>query len=132
MRNKLNSGFGITYYTGEYINFNKTLTYMIRTYKILFVYLNIRTRDMKIKEYYTSEFPTDELGIEIDPTATFDGLIEVLINYESVYDYIGVADSVVRERVFEKLSDILGVGYEVIYDKWLMKFSIVKAFTGEL
>ena len=75
---------------------------------------------MKIREFYLEAFPTDELGIEINPKATFDGLFRVLDNYGDVYEYIGVGDSLIRERVFEKLSEIMGVTYDEVYSQWLM------------
>jgi hypothetical protein len=73
----------------------------------------------KIKDYYVGAFPTDDLGQEINADATFNGLSMVLNDKGDVYEYLGVADSLVRERVFEKLSKIEGVSYDVIYDKWL-------------
>jgi hypothetical protein len=75
---------------------------------------------MKIREYYLEAFPTDELGIEINPEATFAGLQKVLDNFEDVYEYIGVGDSLVRERVFDKLAITMGVEYDVIYSQWLL------------
>ena len=75
---------------------------------------------MNIRNYYVSKFPTDELGIEINSKATFAGLFETLDRYRDVYEYIGVADSLVRERCFEKLAEIMGVDYNEIYDQWLM------------
>ena len=36
-----------------------------------------------------------------------------------VYNILGVGDSVIRERVFEELSEILEIDYDVIYQKWL-------------
>ena len=73
-----------------------------------------------ILEYYTSNFPTDELGLEINPEATFEGLFRILDNYGDVYEYIGVHDSLVRERVFDKLADVMGVDYEYIYNQWTL------------
>ena len=73
-----------------------------------------------MKEYYLENFPTDELGIEINENATFEGLFRVLDNYEDVYEYIGVGDSVIRERVFSRLSEIMGVTYDEVYSQWLM------------
>ncbi len=72
-----------------------------------------------IKDYYTNKYPTDELGVEINEKATFNGLYKVLDNEGDVYHYIGVQDSLVRERLFEKLSELMGVDYDVIYQKWL-------------
>lgn len=75
---------------------------------------------MNIKNYYVSTFPTDELGIEINSEATFEGLFRELNNYGDVYEYIGVGDSIVRERVFEKLAEIMGVEYDEVYSQWLL------------
>lgn len=74
---------------------------------------------MKIKTWYTKQFKTDELGHEIAENATFEGLFEALDNYKDVYKYIGVADSLVRERVFQKLAEIMQVEYSYIYEQWL-------------
>jgi hypothetical protein len=68
--------------------------------------------DMKIKEFYLENYPTDELGIEVSPTATFGGLYQVLQDYTDVYEYIGIGDSIIRERLFEKLAEITGHDYE--------------------
>jgi hypothetical protein len=73
-----------------------------------------------IKEYYLSKYPTDELGNEIHTKATFIGLFEVLDTYKDVYDYIGVHDSIIRERIFEKLANEMGVDYNEIYNQWLL------------
>jgi hypothetical protein len=72
-----------------------------------------------IKEYYVNAFPTDEEGFKIEPEANFAGLNMVLNEGDDVYEYLGVSDSLVRERVFEKLSEILGVDYDVVYNMWL-------------
>ena len=69
-----------------------------------------------IKNWYKSEFTTDELAEEINPTATFD---ELKNNLPNVYDYLDVADSIVRERVFSELAERMNVDYEVVYNKWL-------------
>jgi hypothetical protein len=73
-----------------------------------------------IKEFYLSNYPTDELGNEIHTKATFIGLFEVLDTYKDVYNYIGVHDSIIRERIFEKLANEMGIDYNEIYDQWLL------------
>jgi hypothetical protein len=75
---------------------------------------------MRLRDWYTTNFPSDELGIEIDDTATFDGLFETLDRRRDVYDYIGVYDSVVRERLFEKLAELAEMPYSYIYDQWFL------------
>lgn len=72
-----------------------------------------------IREWYIITFPTDELGHELDSNATFLGLLATLNRQRDVYDYLGVFDSIVRERVFEKLSELIEVDYSWIFNKWL-------------
>jgi hypothetical protein len=74
---------------------------------------------MNIRNYYVNEFPSDELGLEIDPNANFESLW-LAIRGDMVYEYIGVSDSVIRERVFEKLSQLTGHDYDYIYQQWLI------------
>lgn len=73
-----------------------------------------------IKEYYTTNFPTDELGLEINPQATFMDLYTVLTISGEVYEYLGVGDSLIRERCFERVAEIAGVTYDTIFSKWVM------------
>ena len=74
---------------------------------------------MTIKEFYLNTYPTDELGIEINPKATFAGLVTHLFGDMDVYDYIGVGDSLVRERLFEELAKQLDTSYDYVYNMWL-------------
>lgn len=56
----------------------------------------------------------------IDPEATFLGAFNCLDNYGDIYIYLGFGvDSVVRERVFERLALLMGVDYGYIYEQWL-------------
>ena len=75
---------------------------------------------MNIRDYYLTHFPTDALGTEINPHASWGGLIDVLNNQGDVYQYIGVGDSMIRERLFWGLSQITATPYNEIYAKWLM------------
>jgi len=74
---------------------------------------------MTIREFYLSKYPTDELGVELNETPTFAGLLNQLIVGGDVYRYIGVADSIVRERLFEGLAEELNVKYDYVYDLWI-------------
>ncbi len=76
--------------------------------------------NMNIREFYLEMYPSDDLGVEINENATFDGLFRVLDTYGDVYEYIGVGDSLIRERLFERLSEIMGVSYNEVYDQWMM------------
>jgi len=72
--------------------------------------------NINIKNWYQNQFPTDEMGEEINPNLTFETLEK---NVKEVYNLIWVHDSVIRERIFEELAKLKGVDYKVIYDQWL-------------
>jgi len=74
---------------------------------------------MTIREFYVNNYPTDELGVELNETPTFAGLLNQLIVGGDVYRYIGVGDSIIRERLFERLAEELEVSYEYVYNLWL-------------
>ncbi len=74
---------------------------------------------MTIREFYLERYPTDELGIELNETPTFAGLLNQLIVGGDIYRYIGVSDSVIRERLFERLAEELEVDYNYVYNLWL-------------
>ena len=73
---------------------------------------------MTIKEFYLNEYPTDELGVELNGGATWEGLWAALRG-GIIYEYLGVHDSLIRERVFSQFSEITGHTYDYIYNEWL-------------
>lgn len=73
-----------------------------------------------IREYYMENYPTDELGVEINENATLEGLYAVLTIGGDVYEYIGVHDSMIRERLFWAVSQLTATPYNEIYTQWLM------------
>jgi hypothetical protein len=74
---------------------------------------------MNIREFYVKNYPSDDMGNGINPEATFDGLWKILNTYGDVYEYLYVYDSIIRERLFEKLAANKGCEYDVIYQQWL-------------
>jgi hypothetical protein len=67
-------------------------------------------------------FKNDELGAEINPKLTFAGTMTAISvgDPNFFYEVLGGADdSIVRERIFEKLAELKKVDYDVIYDIWL-------------
>lgn len=73
----------------------------------------------QVKPWYMREFPTDDLGAEIRDGLTFRDIADGLLAFEDVYGIFGVGDSIVRERIFSELAEILGVDYEIIYLTWI-------------
>lgn len=74
---------------------------------------------LNVKEWYRGEYPTDDLVEEIKDTITFEDIFEALDNYRDIYNEIGTTDSLVRERIFNKLATLMEVDYDYIYDQWL-------------
>ena len=74
---------------------------------------------LDIKNWYLKTYPTDNLGKEINDNVSFWSLYTFMSQRYNVYSVLGVSDSIVRERVFEKLSEILGIKYDYIYKMWL-------------
>ena len=75
--------------------------------------------EQEIKPWYMETYPTDDLGAELPEGETFGDALKVLTNGENFYLFLGVGDSVIRERIFEKLANIIGASYGEIYDMWL-------------
>lgn len=77
-------------------------------------------RNDAIKPWYLEAYPTDDLGEDLNEEATFKDLIVALKNGIDIYDVLGVSDSIIRERFFEKLAEIEQVTYDAIYNQWLV------------
>lgn len=73
----------------------------------------------RVKDWYIKNYPDDDLGNELDGNISFARVLKSLEDEEDVYDVIGVVDSVVRERLFQRLAEILNVDYDAIYNTWL-------------
>lgn len=74
---------------------------------------------MTIKQFYLKNYPTDEMGEELNENVTFVGLLNCLYEGNDVYEYIGEGDSIIRERLFENLALLTNKNYSYIYDLWL-------------
>lgn len=77
------------------------------------------TMNDKIRPWYMNAYPTDELGKEINPKATFMGAWMCLKEKKDIYDYLGVGDSIVRERVFGMIAKLKKCSYDFVYNMWL-------------
>ena len=77
--------------------------------------------NIKIKNWYLSSFPNDNLGQYICDKANFCELADTKQKIANIYEYIGIADSIVRERIFEKLAELENISYEDVYKMWLNK-----------
>ena len=71
-----------------------------------------------IRDWYISAYPDDDLGTNLSDI-TFHDLHTGISQGLDVYDHIGVGDSIVRERLFDRLAELKSVSYDTIYDMWL-------------
>lgn len=71
-----------------------------------------------IRDWYASTYPDDDLGMNLSDI-TFHDLHTGISQGLDVYDHIGVGDSIVRERLFDRLAEIKRVTYDDIYNLWL-------------
>ena len=76
-------------------------------------------KKIRVKETYVGKFPTDELGNDISDDLTYFDLFNGMLEGKDIYDMLNVSDSLIRERVLKKLSDIMGVDYDIVYYLWL-------------
>lgn len=84
---------------------------------------NIREKyngQTKLYDFYRECYPTDtEMIAQINRNATFQDAFECLQVGFDFYAFLGVSDSIVRERVFDALATLMGCSYEHIYYQWL-------------
>lgn len=78
------------------------------------------TMQQPIKTFYIDCFNDVEGGQELK-NITFGELLQALENGMEIYNYSGACDSIVRERLFILLANILGKKYSYIYNLWLHK-----------
>ena len=76
------------------------------------------TTNSKIRKWYMQNFRDDDLGPDINPDVTFGQIWQAIKMGEDVYEKLGFADSLVRERVFQALAEIKKTDYESIYMIW--------------
>ena len=74
--------------------------------------------NISIYDWYKEDYPDDELGEEVSDI-TFKSLYNSMLRGKDVYNLLGVGDSIVRERCFDKLAKILNADYDDIYYLWL-------------
>ena len=79
-----------------------------------------------IKEFYNEAFSSDTMGLDINPKATFLEMLNVINTGSDLYEYLGVYDSLIRERIFTEVSTRLNCSYNDIYNVWLNNTKYLK------
>jgi len=65
-----------------------------------------------IKEWFNNK----GILLDINSDLTFEAVMRQPYNF---YDMSDCGESDIRQMVFEEISEIYGISYEVIYDSWL-------------
>lgn len=79
---------------------------------------------VNIKEWYSNEYKTDTLAEIINEDITFYDLFMCMCfrlhsEETDIYSLLNVSDSLIRERIFGKISEILNNDYKIVYNLWL-------------
>ena len=76
-----------------------------------------------VRDWYHTEFPDDPIWGDLNPNATFMGLYRFLNERKDVYTCLFFnpmdGDSLVRERCFGKLAELMRCDYDYVYEQWL-------------
>lgn len=78
-----------------------------------------RLKGINLKEWYKSMYKYDEMGDELNAEVSLLDVLDGMIAGRDFYDIVEAIDSLVRERIFQKLSEVMGVSYIIIYSLWL-------------
>lgn len=73
----------------------------------------------RVREWYLAAYPDDDAGSGIWSGLTFDDAMRAVPRGGGFYDELGVADSLVRERVFSELARVYDINYCDVHDAWL-------------
>lgn len=91
----------------------------------------------KLCDFYKEAYPTDDWGIAgMNKGVTFQDAFECLQVGFNFYAFLGVSDSIVRERIFDALATLMGCSYEHIYYQWRdhskepLRGAIIEDMTG--
>ena len=84
---------------------------------------SLNLSDINFKQFYMENYPEEEFIFkDLRDDTSLQDIIDALNEGTDVYDAMfkdGSGDSVVRENMFSSLSEMLGVEYDVFYQKWL-------------
>lgn len=76
-------------------------------------------RTTYVKDDYVQDYPTDDLGKEINENLNYLQVFNGLLCGKDIYEMLDVSVSLIRERVLERLAYLMGIDYQIIYYLWL-------------
>ena len=83
----------------------------------------VANRGDSVGMWYVTNFPTDELGAELNTMMSFKTLWNAMCAGCDFYELMNCSDSIIRERIFGAIVDAMELdNYDVVYDRWLDNF----------
>lgn len=76
-------------------------------------------RTTNVKDDYVTDYPTDDLGKEINENLNYLQLFNGMLSGNDIYEMIYVSDPLIYERVLKRLAYLMGIDYQIIYYLWL-------------
>ena len=68
-------------------------------------------RTTNVKDDYVTDYPTDDLGKEINENLNYLQLFNGLLSGNDIYEMIEVSDPLIHERVLKRLAYLMGIDY---------------------
>lgn len=68
-------------------------------------------RTTNVKDDYVTDYPTDDLGKEINENLNYLQLFNGLLSGNDIYEMIEVSDPLIHERVLKHLAYLMGIDY---------------------
>lgn len=82
-------------------------------------------KSTNLYDWFIGKYPDEEKYVrKMDRGLTLFDVIDAMQNGEDFYEYTGVTDSVDRERIFSKLSEVMSIDYDCIYYLWMYSSKI--------
>lgn len=78
------------------------------------------TKQTEIKTWYLSTYQDDKQGVNLKWNTTFEQAYNCLKSKKDFYEFTGIADSLIRERIFEKIAELYEIDYSIVYNQWLL------------
>ena len=78
-----------------------------------------RLKGINLKKWYKERYPSDTMAEQLNAEVSMLDVLDGMIAGRDIYDIIEAIDSLIRERIFQKLSEVMGVSYIIIYSLWL-------------
>lgn len=69
-------------------------------------------RTTNVKDDYVTDYPTDDLGKEINENLNYLQLFNGLLSGNDIYEMIEVSDPLIHERVLKRLAYLMGINYK--------------------